>query len=168
MTPGPPTLMLDTIAVRFLSLESHLADDSSTCTCEVLWSHGPFTLESNRITIKQLIMLLEPLNEFTSYHNFTVAPFQHSRNTGNNASRGLAVMCEVGARHFGRHKIGILAMALIWSTNQKSKLFSLPSLACNACGYMWGVNVEFWSATQRCWSIAFQLHGSLKMKMHHY
>ena len=69
--------------------------------CEVM---GPFALESNRNTIdhngsqiKQLIMLLEPLNKFTSYHNFTVAPFQHSRNTGNNACQGFAVMCQVGA-----------------------------------------------------------------------
>lgn len=90
--------------ISISELELRLGDDSSTCTCEVLWSHGPFALESNRNTIdhngsqiKQLIMLLEPLNKFTSYHNFTVAPFQHSRNTGNNACQGFAVMCEVGA-----------------------------------------------------------------------
>lgn len=90
--------------ISISELELRLGDDSSTCTCEVLWSHGPFALESNRNTIdhngsqiKQLVMLLEPLNKFTSYHNFTVAPFQHSRNTGNNACQGFAVMCEVGA-----------------------------------------------------------------------
>ena len=90
--------------ISISELELRLGDDSSTCTREVLWSHGPFALESNRNTIdhngsqiKQLIMLLEPLNKFTSYHNFTVAPFQHSRNTGNNACQGFAVMCQVGA-----------------------------------------------------------------------
>ena len=119
-------------------LELRLGDDSSTCTCEVLWSHGPFALESNRNTIdhngsqiKQLIMLLEPLNKFTSYHNCWMG-----------ATVKLWSWC-----HFGRHKIAILAMAWIWSTNQKSKLFSchhLPATHADTC------EVPMWNSGLPC------------------
>ena len=160
--------------ISISELELRLGDDSSTCTCEVLWSHGPFALESNRNTIdhngsqiKQLIIAagtLKQVHKLSQLHS--PHPFSIAGNTETMLAKVLLWCVKLVPFwapqncHFGD--------GLNLVDQSEVQTLQLPSLTCNACGYMWGANVEFWSAIVGMLKSCVPTARTLKMKPHHY